>query len=1329
MDSDGVSTGGNNDLEVDEASESLAGGEGYERAEESESGIVTEMEHFRSQSMNMNHIDLPGVTKASSQDDNGVMTKKKSRLSTRVAKGIKKQLTSSGAKSSSDKKPAERHRSLSPPRSRSHRANSPTNSSGDEGDGQTRLSATAEGEGKKKHKSKYKHVAKAAAAAARKLKGKKSSTKIKERGTTDVAFSYSSSDNSSRTSTPTPQQMLSHSHSGAAVTTATMLGGISPIDNSSFSAKTILDGGVIPEHVMQAFPDTLEECDEESSSYNNDETVDETVNEAEASMEMTVEDFAAPPTDAATATGAVVAAVVATGITQPTLAATAQQKTPALTEDEALKLAEAMALAVHTNPTKSHQDIQRMVLSQPEFQHLALPEALMPPSSNNSGNSSSMGSKKTWKNLQSKLASGAKTAQKGLMEYAGSLDLALGSSTTSFPFSITSAKPPPPPNSSSVVAPSSASVPGRESSLSSASSTSAARDSVTVRPSVAALTTVASMISTTTTTSSAAAATTAVPTTITEESKLGSLEQSHSTGASMQGSNTSFPPLDDDAQEGVLPSRKSELPITMTDVIWKRRSGFGVYYRSSAWERRRFVLQGNALSYFRAKGEHSDDKGCGGEGGADLMDDRTERFEHDPQYTTHEKSVGGTSKSTSTKQRMMDALEQTATSLGLSASVVPGLEKPSGDGSSSARGYMDLVKENATVCATLGHSGAPSPFCLSIKVNGETKWKLCFASHQGQLRWMAAISDVIVQHSVDAYNLKLLSAADPSNLDPTSVFLSSVYEPPSNAEGQLPSNLIPSTQASQAQLEDSDLPTPNYQHLSGRRLWMMEPYVIRARAELPLDEVKEDEGICDDDDTDDEDEEPESTNQQPETDATANDSDVWFMPEKRLMLAAVLMNVALLYARNSSLTVQTFWTMVIGANMTLFACLESMPRPGVAMATAGSSVQSARPKVRPSKKRDNRKGTGSGGSGANKSDGAIGGKSAKKKEKYIPMAGMSAVRLKDHTDPKVNAKGEPFAAWMQIPGESLAVRSHGYLKTNLKVPSPGSLYELVQMDIFESPSRYPDMAPRVKLPKLAYQPDPDETKTWRAPDHFIVSLSLPTDPPKLGGSSSDGGGYTVTMYFTMNKATRDILKRVTAEGYNPVDEPPSADVQKSQVNAVRLFEDWCRRAPNDLEFQKRFKMVPNCPNAKEVGLPSWIAKYNGKPFLIKRPGQTGFFLPHPELSCIEFDISLHVFPYLAKQGICYMKDTLFKKILASVGFVIEGRSDDELPECVIGLGQVCYPDPEMNIQAADFFAGTAPRSFEAEDTTAPKTSLASDVSAPAKATGGDTPNLPVEITV
>ena len=230
------------------------------------------------------------------------------------------------------------------------------------------------------------------------------------------------------------------------------------------------------------------------------------------------------------------------------------------------------------------------------------------------------------------------------------------------------------------------------------------------------------------------------------------------------------------------------------------------------------------------------------------------------------------------------------------------------------------------------------------------------------------------------------------------------------------------------------------------------------------------------------------------------------------------------------------------------------------------------------------------------------------------------------------------------------------------------------------------MAGRVILPTVKFENETDGApKTWNAPDLFVISVALPTDPPKLyGGSTDNGGGFTITMYYAMRQETRDILRRVTADGYNPADDDvktktgtgdddgdgDSDDPNKNMVNAARLLDEWCRRAPSDDNWMARFKVIPQVNNLVEIGLPAWIANYNGKPFLIKRPGQTGFLYRHPEKSCMEFDVSLHPFPYLAKQGICYMKDGYFKKVIASLAFCIEGRTDDELPECLIGLFQL-----------------------------------------------------------
>jgi len=321
---------------------------------------------------------------------------------------------------------------------------------------------------------------------------------------------------------------------------------------------------------------------------------------------------------------------------------------------------------------------------------------------------------------------------------------------------------------------------------------------------------------------------------------------------------------------------------------------------------------------------------------------------------------------------------------------------------------------------------------------------------------------------------------------------------------------------------------------------------------------------------------------------------------------------------------------------------------------------------------------------------------------YRPLAGTTTMRIANPTDPAVNEDGHQFAGWRAVPGSLFRVRSHGYAATKTKVPSPSELYDLAHVDIFESSSRCADITKRVRLPEVSFGEDENDsgnqtTKTWCSPDVFVVSFALPTGAPRLGSPTDEGEGYTVTMYYTMKEQTRDVLRRITSPdgtAKNTDGEEEETDVQKRISSGVRLWEEWCRKAPTDPEFQARFKVICNAHNLKEIGVPSWISRYNEKPFLIKRAGKTGFLYTHPDVSAIEFDISFHGFPYVFKQATSYLKEHYFNKILVTFGFCIEGRDDDELPEIMIGEGmQLCYPDPAIAIQAGDWFGGSSPVSF------------------------------------
>jgi len=311
---------------------------------------------------------------------------------------------------------------------------------------------------------------------------------------------------------------------------------------------------------------------------------------------------------------------------------------------------------------------------------------------------------------------------------------------------------------------------------------------------------------------------------------------------------------------------------------------------------------------------------------------------------------------------------------------------------------------------------------------------------------------------------------------------------------------------------------------------------------------------------------------------------------------------------------------------------------------------------------------------------------------HRPIAGRTTIRVRNPSDEAVNDDGHEFAKWRALPGSMFQVRSHDYLSSKRKLSSPSELYRLVSVDIFESHARIPDIAGKVRLPQ-ASSPENSSVGYFNSPDTFVVSFTLPTEAPSIYKPTTDGQGYTVTMYYEMKESTREILKKLASRPSTDSEEIASdlGNEERQMINAVKLFEEWCTRSPTDKAFQARFKVIILGQNLKEIGIPTWIAKYNGKPFLIKRDGVTGFLYNHREQSAMEFDISFHHFPYLFKQGTSYLKESFFQKVLASFGFVIEGRNDDELPEVVIGEGmQICYPNPRIAIQAEDLFSGKSP---------------------------------------
>lgn len=78
--------------------------------------------------------------------------------------------------------------------------------------------------------------------------------------------------------------------------------------------------------------------------------------------------------------------------------------------------------------------------------------------------------------------------------------------------------------------------------------------------------------------------------------------------------------------------------------------------------------------------------------------------------------------------------------------------------------------------------------------------------------------------------------------------------------------------------------------------------------------------------------------------------------------------------------------------------------------------------------------------------------------------------------------------------------------------------------------------------------------------------------------------------------------------------------------------------------------------------------YNGQPILT-RP-QHRFYKGS---NYYEVDVDAHEFNYVARKGLSGVKEHM-KKMIVDFGFVLEGRSDDELPEVVLGCCRLSHLD-------------------------------------------------------
>ena len=751
---------------------------------------------------------------------------------------------------------------------------------------------------------------------------------------------------------------------------------------------------------------------------------------------------------------------------------------------------------------------------------------------------------------------------------------------------------------------------------------------------------------------------------------------------------------------------------TISALVWKRREGLGKFAAKNPWERRKLVLEATKLSYFSLTEE-----------------------EKQSDWATPPPATTATVNGTPALEQVLQWWDSASAATTHTTQSLTGISSPEGP-----RGTLDL-KENAavTACSCLAYAGAtsvvhcaPTPFCLSIRLNDQLKWKLCFDTHAAQLQWLILLCNRgTIQQSMEEYVLDQAKShpgganvtctldqdtghyilrnrqKSPTPQKPTITAITNsnetstelvIAQPPPNTpigSSQPPpttprlSSSTFSTTTNPPSIPVTALNDVQVPFLPLPSIWKRhEMYHLYIRPYLFSKTTNHD-------------------NYRPPI--------TLYLIGDRLDIALWSANACVVasYVKADEWSILQFLTYLLILNLVLSLCCATLDDFRYAgawdhddAAAFADAVSNRDERTIGKRHQDSPRKWGFGQAATATSPKALPLSPPPPPKAYNSKAGSTTTQVFEEPQP-----GQ--ISWRTLDSSQFQVRSKGYATTKLKMPCVATLYDCVAVDVLDSPQRLQNLASLAKHDHL-YTPSA-KPSPWSAPELLVLIISLPSEPPKIGKPVDDGRGLSLIAYFKIKPGTRKLLEFLHKvadhdEAHLATLLPQDVSSIQDVLPGVKLWDEWCERSLEDPTLQGRFKFLPCAVHAEDF--PSYMSKYNGKPVLIKRAGVTGI-ITKTAPGLLQFEINLHAFPYLAKQAFAYMKDTLYKSILGNIAIIVEGRSDDELPEVLIGCFQIAYPDPVLIVSSEDFFRIQDPG---APPKTSTATSIVSNSTAPNNST-------------
>lgn len=285
--------------------------------------------------------------------------------------------------------------------------------------------------------------------------------------------------------------------------------------------------------------------------------------------------------------------------------------------------------------------------------------------------------------------------------------------------------------------------------------------------------------------------------------------------------------------------------------------------------------------------------------------------------------------------------------------------------------------------------------------------------------------------------------------------------------------------------------------------------------------------------------------------------------------------------------------------------------------------------------------------------------------------------------------GEPMT-WEPTQADRFLLRGPNYLKDKKKQPSAPALYEPFATDLLRSSEPVFDLPSRVKLPdKLEHEKN---LPKW-LPRLLIQNMYFPgTPPPLIGGigtesararRAEDGNpgqkGWQVVCYWRVTHDTASLARDESERSWPP---------------HLKLWKQYASLAGTMPVLNGCLKGVASVENLqdKELGLHRLVKQYNAKPVLMaasalvgERPGVVKI-AKADDNDYFEFALDVGTdFAAMSNHALFSMRPA-FPKLILDIGWLIEGRSPDELPEGLLACLRINKVDLELATDMDKFLA-------------------------------------------